>query len=149
MKKICLAFISFLLLVGCTSFIQKEDVLSDAKKVMQIQETWEYVESSTEDVIALLFYSQDLKEGKYAIYEKDEMDGFILKNSGELIADREMVTIGNCRIFISMNLEEACRYEIENLCKAQSTSIDNKKPFVLIILDEGEVFFYNLDGNKV
>ena len=155
MKKIIYLIFCLLFFVGCHSKLAKEEVIMDARSSQKIDENWLVKSVETDELVAMLFYSEDQTNHTFSIYVNDGENDYRFVRGGSLLAyddevQRYAVDGNSYQVFISMNQAKITKYKIDNLCNAQETSVNKLEPFVVVLpLDSGDVSFYDQDGNKI
>jgi len=155
MKKIIYLIFCLLFFVGCHSKLAKEEVMMDARSSQKIDESWLVKSAETDELVALLFYSEDQTNHKFSIYVNDGKNDYHFVSGGSAFEIENQVRRftfdgKSYQVFISMNQAKITKYKIDNLCNAQETSVNKLEPFVVVLpLDSGDVSFYDQDGNKI
>ena len=137
--------------------VSKYNMEKDARKSQRIQEDWLTAKYINDDFGAFLFYSKDLSDYKFSIYQNIPgfSFGYFFYSGGSLskISDDILQFNSNDQgsIFLSLNKMNVSKIEIDNGSQdVEQILIEHNKPFTLIIpKDSGEVSFYDVNGNLI
>lgn len=157
MKKFLCMVMCVILLSSCTTQprLSQEDVLDDARISQKIDENWLVKNVKSDEMVAMLFYSEDQTAHTFSIYLNDDSYGYLFASGGSLLVYDDEVQCYtfddvSYQAFISMNQAQICQYEINNNCKVQKYTMDSSQPFVIVLpIDCGDVTFITMDGERI
>ncbi len=128
--------------------VSKNNVEADARKSEKIDDSWQVSKCISDDIIAMIFYSENKKEHKFSIYIKRPNSwGYFFRIGGsdtgieEFIRCYEFDNIAS-RAFISMNSAKVSKV----IFNEEVIKIDENKPFAMVFPINSAPKFYNDDG---
>lgn len=149
-------FIGMIVISMGNTEISKNKIENKARKAHSISDEWEVVKCINDDLGVLLFYSKDLSDHTFSIYINRSrlfsrysfISGGALPAINEEILNINDIDKGN--IFLSLNKVKVSRMEICIDDNLKEISIDNDKPFVIIIPHSAkEIKFYDSNNNII
>lgn len=138
-----------------------ENIWKDARVSQKIDIDWLTSMSTSENMSAMIFYSEQLDDYTYSIYlnRPGLSFGYFFRSGGSNGAIEDSIAefhIEGCTdlAFISMNKQQVCKAEYDYDNGAGETLagtyyIDSMKPFSAILPNKYNYVFYNIDGNVV
>lgn len=136
--------------------LSKDNIEKDARKAHKIPEEWITAKDINNHFGALLFYSEDLSNFTFSIYQNRPglSFGYFFRLGGGTpeISDGilKVSTNGKGDIFLSLNKIQVSRIEIDNGTHTKEILIENTKPFTVTISENIEkVKFYDIDGHSI
>ena len=149
--------IIFLILISQGNIgVSQDNIENDARKSQKIQEEWITAKYFNDDFGALLFYSEDLSNFTFSIYQNRPgfSFGYFFRSGGGLpgVSDDilKVTSNGQGNIFLSLNKMQVARIEIDNGSQIKEIEIENTKPFTVIIPENsGEIHFYDIYENLI
>ena len=147
-------FLLFMLVISQENIgVSKNNMENDARKGHEIPEEWLTEKDVNNYLGALLFYSEDLSDFTFSIYQNRPglSFGYFFRLGGGApeISDGilKVNSNGYGDIFLSLNKVQVSRIEIYDGENRKEILIENIKPFVVIIpANSGEIKFYDIDG---
>jgi len=137
--------------------ISKSRIESDIRSSQKVQDDW-FVEGTTSDAMAAyISYPQDRSDHSFSVYVNRPglSFGYFFRGGGDILSVEKYITEFTVdgyleRAFISMNNQHAARLEIHDGNTAEVVDIDSEKPFAILLpVNAGSIFFYDVDGNIV
>ncbi len=129
--------------------ISKVAVEDDARKSQYIDNSWKVSKSSSEDMVAMLFYPEDMGDYTYSMYvNRDNSRGYFFRagGSGNYSIVKGVAVVGfediNSVAYISMNNPKITKMKLED----KEIDINPSKPFVFVLPSSENPIFYNKDG---
>lgn len=150
-------FLVFMILISQGNIgVSKKNIEKDARKAHKIPEEWIIAKDVNNYFGALLFYSEDLSNFTFSIYQNREglSFGYFFRSGGALpgISDGILKVTSNVHedIFLSLNKLKVARIEINDGEYTKEILIENTKPFTVIIPENiEEIKFYTIDGDSI
>ena len=150
-------FLTFIILISQSKIgVLKDNIEKDARKAHKIPEEWITAKDVNNNLGSLLFYSEDLSNFTFSIYQNKPglSFGYFFRLGGGLPEISEEIlkvtSTSNGDIFLSLNKVEVSRIEIDNGTNTKEILIESTKPFTVIIPENsGEIKFYNIDGHPI
>lgn len=146
----------FLLISQGNIGVSKANIENNARKGHNIPEEWITEKYVNNYLGALLFYSQDLSNFTFSIYQNRPGLSFgyffRLGGGGPEISDGILKVTSNAYgdIFLSLNNVQVSKIEINDGVHKKEILIENSKPFTVIIPENsGEIKFYDNDGHLI
>jgi hypothetical protein len=171
LPKILLAFVFVLTLflgfrfanIGIDAVIQFDPGIpasrleADIRKEQKIPDTWTVEGNVSDTMAAFISYPKDKATHVFSVYVNRPglSAGYFFRGGGTTSTigrDIAQFTVQgyNEAVFISMNTKQVFQVEIGDGNHIRVLDIDPNKPFALLLpLDEGNICFYNLDGERV
>lgn len=136
--------------------LSKGNLESDSRKYQNIKEDWATSKYINDDFGVLLFYSDDLTNHTFSLYRNRPglSFGYFFRLGGALpeLPDDilKIDSNGQGNIYASLNKMQVSKIEITNGVHTKEISIENNKPFTIVIPEEdGVAQFYDIDGNLI
>ncbi|CAG9706863.1 MULTISPECIES: hypothetical protein [Clostridium] len=137
--------------------VSKYNMEKDARKSQKIQEDWLTAKYINDDFGAFLFYSKDLSEYTFSIYQNRSgfSFGYFFYSGGSVSKISDDIVQFNSNdqgsIFLSLNKMNVSKIEIDNgLQEVEHIPIEPNKPFTVIIpKDSGEIRFYDVKASLI
>lgn len=166
LKKIKREIIFFVMIVIVASFIMVSQsdfigisssyVEEDARKNQRIPDSWEVVQSHTDELYALLFYDPNNRDAyAYSLYvnKKGLSFGYFFHSGGDLsgISDTSIYYVyGNKgRVLVSLNKQRIQKIERDN-GERGVLEVDVDKPVIVTFpVDSGIIDLYDETGKEV
>lgn len=151
------ALFVFLLYVNNGIGISSSRFETDIRKSQKIEDSWTFDGSFNNNMAAFISYPSDMSDHTFSVYVNRSglsfgyffRGGGSLPNITESIAEIS-VSACNDRAYISMNVQNVQRVEIDDGRNKQVMEIDSNKPFAIVLpSNTGIVSFYDVSGNKV
>lgn len=154
---LCAIFFVFIILINQGNIgVSKNNIEKDARKSHKIPEEWIIAKDANNYFGALLFYSEDLSNYTFSIYQNKEgiSFGYFFRLGGRLpeISDEilKVTSNGQGDILLSLNKLQVARIEISDGEYTKEILIENTKPFTVIIPENiEEIKFYTTDGQWI
>ena len=139
--------------IGRTAGSLEKDVRSSQK----IKDDWIVDGSVSDSLAAYIAYSPDETDYSFSIYVNRPglSFGYFFKVGGNVSAVSEYIAefsdeLYGDRAFVSMNMQNVERLEIDNGNGIEVIEIDSSKPFAVILpRNAGSIRFYDVNGNIV
>lgn len=137
--------------------VSKERTEAEARVFHNIDESWQSIQATNDDVSAMLFFPADGSDHFYSIYSKHKglSRGFFFRIGGTISEiNRESVQFvfeeNDSHIYASMNKQKLCKVEIDDGDNVNTISLNEDEPFILIFpSNAGNVTFYSIYGEIV
>lgn len=136
--------------------VLKNNVEKDARKEQKIPKEWITAKDIDKNFGGLLFYSDDLNDFTFSIYQNKSgiSFGYFFRLGGSLsgISDGvlKVTTNGEEDILLSLNKVQISKIEIDNVTNKTEILVENNKPFTVIIPENSdEIKFYDIDGHLI
>ena len=150
---VVLSFCSVKHLLG----VSKERVEAEARAFHNIDECWQCIQATNDDVYAMLFFPDDRSEHLYSIYTKNKglSKGYFPRIGGTISEiQNECVQLifekNDSHIYASMNKQKICKVEIDDGDYVNTILLNEEDPFILIFpSNAGNVTLYNTCGEII
>lgn len=153
---LCALFLVFLYAnndIGITASSLEADIRLSQK----ITDDWIVDGSISDTMAAFISYPQDKTDHTFSVYVNRSglSFGYFFRGGGDIVAVddyiAEFIIEGyNERAFISMNIQNVERLEIDDGNGVQVIDIESNKPFAIVLpLNTGNICFYDVNGNVV
>ena len=137
--------------------VSKEKTEAEARAFHNIDESWQSIQATNDDVSAMLFFPADRSSHFYSIYckRKGLSKGFFFRIGGTISEiSSECVQFvfedNNSQIYASMNKQKICKVEIDDGDHVNTISLNEDDPFILVFpSNAGNVTLYNTYGEVV
>lgn len=137
--------------------VPKEKTEVEARAFHNIDESWQSIQASNDDVSAMLFFPADRSSHFYSIYSKHKglSKGYFFRIGGTISEiSSECVQFvfenNNGHIYASMNKQKICKVEIDDGDQVNTISLNEDDPFILVFpSNAGNVTLYNTYGEVV
>ena len=137
--------------------VSKEKTEAEARAFHNIDESWQSIQATNDDVSAMLFFPADRSSHFYSIYCKHKglSKGFFFRIGGTISEiSSECVQFvfedNNSQIYASMNKQKICKAEIDDGDHVNTISLNEDDPFILVFpSNAGNVTLYNTYGEVV
>ena len=152
-----LVSILFLFFVSRIIGVSNEQIETAARKFHNIEDGWQVVKNTNENVSAMVFFPTDKSNHIYSVYNKHEglSKGYFFRIGGTISEiDRDCVQFifdeSDSYVFISMNRLSICKAEIDDGDHIETVLISEDEPFVLVYpANAGNITLYNMEGEIV
>ena len=150
---VTLSFCLMMHLVG----VSKEKTEAEARAFHNIDESWQCIQATSDDVSAMLFFPSDRSSHFYSIYSKHKglSNGYFFRIGGTISEiSSECVQFVfedyNSHIYASMNKQKICKVEIDDGDHVNTILLNEDDPFILVFpSNAGNVTLYNIYGEVV
>ncbi len=131
--------------------ISKSNIESDARYSQKIDDTWLVSKGVSDDMAAMIFFSEDKSDFTYSIYIKRPnrlfSTGYFFRRGGSVEESRAYIQQFSyedvkSEAFVSMNEPKINRIELNN----RTIEIDGDKPFAIVVPVNSDPRFYNDEG---
>ena len=137
--------------------VPKEKTEAEARAFHNIDESWQSIQATSDDVSAMLFFPSDRSSHFYSIYSKHKglSKGYFFRIGGTISEiSSECVQFvfenNNGHIYASMNKQKICKVEIDDGDQVNTISLNEDDPFILVFpSNAGNVTLYNTYGEVV
>ena len=136
--------------------VSKEKTEADARAFHNIDESWQSIQATNDDVSAMLFFPTDRSSHFYSIYSKHKglSKGYFFRIGGTISEINseclQLVFEDNSHIYVSMNKQKICKAEIDDGDHVNTISLNEDDPFILVFpSNAGNVTLYNTYGEVV
>lgn len=137
--------------------VSKEKTEAEARAFHNIDESWQCIQATNDDVSAMLFFPADRSSHFYSIYSKHKglSNGYFFRIGGTISEiSSECVQFVfedyNSHIYASMNKQKICKVEIDDGDHVNTILLNEDDPFILVLLSNaGNVTLYNIYGEVV
>ena len=136
--------------------VSKEKTEADARAFHNIDESWQSIQATNDDVSAMLFFPTDRSSHFYSIYSKHKglSKGYFFRIGGTISEINseclQLVFEDNSHIYVSMNKQKICKVEIDDGDYVNTILLNENDPFILVFLSNaGNVTLYNSYGEIV
>ena len=125
--------------------VSKEKTEAEARAFHNIDESWQSIQATNDDVSAMLFFPADRSSHFYSIFR---IGGTISEISSECV--QFVFEDNNSQIYASMNKQKICKAEIDDGDHVNTISLNEDDPFILVFpSNAGNVTLYNTYGEVV
>ncbi len=153
---LCALFLVFLYAnndIGITANSLEGDIRSSQK----ITDDWTVDGTVSDTMAAFINYPQDKTDPTFSVYVNRPglSFGYFFRGGGDIVAVddyiAEFVVEGyNERAFISMNMQNVERLEIDDGNSVRVIDIESNRPFAIVLpFNIGNICFYDVNGNVV
>ena len=136
--------------------VSKEKTEADARAFHNIDESWQSIQATNDDVSAMLFFPADRSSHFYSIYSKHKglSKGYFFRIGGTISEINseclQLVFEDNSHIYVSMNKQKICKVEIDDGDYVNTILLNEDDPFILVFpSNAGNVTLYNTYGEVV
>lgn len=132
--------------------VSRDRIEKEAKKSLQVDESWETAKADSDELCAMLFYNAEKTEFKYSVYMRgDGMScGYFLWEEGAypFVEDGVHGFIYEERAIALLSPNEKKINRI--VAGGKEISVNPLNPFVVVLpVDCGEIVLYDISGNVV
>ena len=137
--------------------VSEERTEVEARAFHNIDECWQCIQATNDDVYAMLFFPDDRSEHFYSIYTKHKgLSKGYFPRIGGMISEiqNECVLLifekNDSHIYASMNKQNICKVEIDDGDYVNTILLNEEEPFILVFpSNAGNVTLYNTCGEIV
>lgn len=150
---VVLSFCSMKHLLG----VSKERTEAEARTFHNVNESWQCVQATNDNVSAMLFFPNDGSDHFYSIYNKHKglSKGYFPRIGGTISEIKnECVKFvfedNDSHIYASMNKQKICKVVIDDGDYVNTVLLNEEEPFILVFpSNAGNVTLYNTYGEIV
>lgn len=150
---VVLSFCSMKHLLG----VSKERTEAEARTFHNVNESWQCVQATNDNVSAMLFFPNDGSDHFYSIYNKHKglSKGYFPRIGGTISEIKnECVKFvfedNDSHIYASMNKQKICKVVIDDGNYVNTVLLNEEEPFILVFpSNAGNVTLYNTYGEIV
>lgn len=137
--------------------VSKEKTEAEARVFHNIDESWQSIQATNDDVSAMLFFlpTEAVISIRFTASTKDYQKGFFFRIGGTISEiSSECVQFvfedNNSQIYASLNKQKICKAEIDDGDHVNTISLNEDDPFILVFpSNAGNVTLYNTYGEVV
>lgn len=137
--------------------VSDENIEAKARKFHNIEDSWQVVKNSNENIFAMIFFPPDKSDLVYSIYNKHEglSKGYFFRIGGKINEiDSGCVQFffveSQSYVFMSMNRQGICKAEIDDGEHIKTVFLTEDNPFVLVYpANAGNISFFDTEGEII